>query len=312
MKKNLLFVFLVLGLAACQQNQESQVIDQEDQDAGKGDSITGVVILNNLGFATQVDNEKQEIKKWGNALRLMDVVEYLGDAGEYTWNNRKAPYVQIRLKSGEEGYANKNYIILNAQAAVVITERSTFYVQPDLASPESRYLVKGDLLAVLYEGAANNFVKVAYANPVNSVLVTNRYLKADTISTTSEDVNSMVMYFLATRASNKVTREELLKNAMDFNSNFFSPLIQTELQITLANFNQEVLVKENQFQIIFNDTVAYNMPFETATVIQIFNTGDKVVAKRKLEKQNEVWYEIVEPACFIKAANLEPFSQPSP
>jgi len=40
--------------------------------------------LNNLGFVTEVDNEKQKIKKWGNALRLMDVVEYLGDAGELT------------------------------------------------------------------------------------------------------------------------------------------------------------------------------------------------------------------------------------
>ncbi len=263
-----------------------------------------VVVLHNLGFATQVD-ANNVITKWGTPHRILEKVVFLEEEKELSNNNRKALYVKIRRASGDEGWANKNYVIPDALPAVVISEKATFYRQPDNLNPGTQYLVQGDLIAILNDAVANNFVKVVYANPVTSALIANQFLKGETVTTTSEDIEAAVLLFLALRENNRNRRNELLKNAASTPSNIFSDKIQLEIQISEAGFNQEVLTQNNQLEVLAMGDVL-NAPMDYGAVVGRVEPGKKVIALRKLTKDSQVWYQIQDPSGFILADFLSP------
>lgn len=258
-----------------------------------------VVVLHNLGFATQVD-DNNVITKWGTPHRILEEVDFLEEEKELSFNNRKVPYVKIRRSSGQEGWSNKNYVIPDAIPGVIVTEKSIFYLQPDNLSPGNQFVIQGDLVAVLSEAHPNNFVKVAYANPATSRLLSNVFLKSETVSTIHDDVISAVSLFLALREANIVKREELLKTASSTASlNFIQQIVQRELSIIELRFKQEFLTQNNQLEIE-EPTVVLDMPTDYGVVLGQIEQGTKVIALRKLILNNNVWFEIEEPKGFIK------------
>lgn len=266
-------------------------------------TFSAVVILSGLGFATEIDPQTRQVKRWGPPLMLMEKVSPLGEEAELTVGNAKRAYVKVRRQTGEEGWANAAYVIPDAYPGVILTQRATFYRQPDLAGPDTTYLVRGDFVAVLAEPVINNFVKVVWANPNTSAVVTGRYLKADTLTTAQSDLDAALLYALALRETNLVKREELLNNAASIPSEAFRAEIQTELRIARAGFQVEAVRPTTEYLVTL-DTEVLEAPFPDAAPIAPLRANQKVNVRRKLVQGDVVWFEVLEPRGYVDSGFL--------
>lgn len=300
--KKLWILLAVLGMAGCG-NQAQQPLPPEGTIEAQavpdsGGPRTAVVIRHETGFITEFNAETKRVTKWGTPLNLGDIVYYLEEFEELVVNDQGAkwPVVKIRRGDNTEGWMYRSYAVVDALPGVILGKEATIYKQPDFAAPTAAYLVQGDFIAVSTEAVSGGFIKFTYANAAGA-LTENKYLKAELVSTVENDVQSARFLRLAAAARSNQQRKELLNTAAaTFPSETFLPVVQAELALVEAGFNQEVLSEKTSALM---DVDVLNAPFDYGAIVGSVPAGTEVTVLRKLTKDDTTWYQIDKPAGFV-------------
>ena len=186
-------------------------------------STTGAVMLWKPNGALWLENE-DGIMVWGKVdipagTALSAVLNSDGEVEQKKAKRKSGSSIEerefYRIKYGERDdyWAQTGMLAVNATVGVVIADDTLIYNTPMITGMGSTVIPAGTIVAVLEDESLDKaFVKID-ANLSNYIDVRSKYIKADKIVTSADDVQVLQLINLAKKAKNDAVRNELLVNA---------------------------------------------------------------------------------------------------
>lgn len=186
-------------------------------------STTGAVMLWKPNGALWLEND-EGIMVWGKVdipagTALTAVLDSDGKVVQKKAKRKSGSSIEerefYRIKYGERDdyWAQTGMLAVNATVGVVIADDTLIYNTPMITGMGSTVIPAGTIVAVLEDESLDKaFVKID-ANLSDYIDVRSKYIKADKIVTSADDVQVLQLINLAKKAKNDAVRNELLVNA---------------------------------------------------------------------------------------------------
>jgi hypothetical protein len=197
----------------------------------------------------------------------------------------------------------------NAVPAVVVSKTALLYTKPELAavSPNAVTLPEYAIVGLhRYPDTPDTFACVS--GYINDKAVSEQYVKADTLTSDTTDVQVMLLYKIAAATPNEAVKKEILKNALNLGGVFFDMVNGTLNKIELGSFTRDTAprVKSFEGQIISDDDSKVNVRDKpgitgTSTVLFTLLPGDEIEVIAVTNEQETIsgiedwWYKIITP-----------------
>jgi hypothetical protein len=164
----------------------------------------------------------------------VDVGERLALLGQKTRaviSQKARELVFVRSASGQEGWIRSDSIAPNSILAVVVVDSIIVYSQPRLSAPTDRTLPFMTLLAISRPTAASLFVSVSCWDEETGTSFSGAFIRNTGISSWIGNVESVILYRIASRTESKAKRTALLSSALaDYPGSAFVEVIQEAIQ----------------------------------------------------------------------------------
>ena len=149
--KNLFSLLIILSFMAffsCKSGADKPSGDGGSDAAGTEEVVTAEeapavsIYWGNLGLRDAPEKDG----KWLTSIKMGEKLTSLGITAMDSANNTE--YVKVRLMDGKEGWTQSNLVVVNADAAVLVSE-AEIYSRPDLLNKTDKKYSKMDVVAVI-------------------------------------------------------------------------------------------------------------------------------------------------------------------
>jgi hypothetical protein len=195
---------------------------------GAGGSGKGTNILADQAVWTIGDNKQLQ---WKSSLQLGEQVQVLPDKTTAPQYGADRAFTKIRRNKGEEGWVRQDFLIAASVPGVVTADRAVIFADASNTAATAAVLDRMTILAVQSAAESNQkFVKLTAYDPTRQILHAGVYLRVEDISVKVDDVQSAILYTLASAAKDPTQREALLSAASkDHGGSVFAKDVQTAL-----------------------------------------------------------------------------------
>lgn len=243
MKKNYLFLILAtmfLAVACSDSKKEakssSAVAEMEGSKVREGVCIWDKIALR---------DKPEEKGKWLTAINLGEKVTYLEETEIDESGTKPREYVKIKLIDGKEGWALKDFVIIDGLGAV-FTADTEIYQRPDLLAKSGKSFSKMDIVAVISE--KDDWLEVTGKRKDGNWIETG-WIKAGNLSTKDVDVAVAVYARKAFEIKEKGKQQEEIRNIVDnqdFSSSvFISDLAEVITPVLQAEMKEDIEVYDD-------------------------------------------------------------------
>ncbi len=280
-------------------------------------STTGAVMLWKPNGALWLENE-DGIMVWGKVdipagTALSAVLNSDGEVEQKKAKRKSGSSIEerefYRIKYGERDdyWAQTGMLAVNATVGVVIADDTLIYNTPMITGMGSTVIPAGTIVAVLEDESLDKaFVKID-ANLSNYIDVRSKYIKADKIVTSADDVQVLQLINLAKKAKNDAVRNELLVNAKTLSPSAavknMLEAYENELNAASASktFTKEsvdgfyVRVSSNgdMMNVRKEPGTASDVAFKVADQT-VLSVDGKTVENDEIDGKSAVWYHVRE------------------
>lgn len=228
MKKHYLFLisaslFLFYACSDSKQNssdETTEVVREEVTTVSEGVCIWDKIALR---------DKPEEKGKWLTSINLGEKVTYLDETKTDDSGNKPREYVKVQLIDGKEGWALKDFIVIDGKAAV-LSEDTEIYQRPDLLAKSGKSFSKMDVVAITAE--KDDWLEITGKRKEGN-WIESGWIKAGNLSRQDVDIAVAVYAKKAFEIKEKSKQEEELKKIVD-NQDFSESIFMADLNEVLA------------------------------------------------------------------------------
>jgi hypothetical protein len=304
MMKNIFFrlpalVMLAFCLSSCQKPPETAETGVEPQETETPEPEEAFkqplgVILTEASLQELRDDGKMY---WKANLSAGDTVIWKDETmnAVRSYDNQRRDFYRVDFDGGD--YWVQDYAIAGpAEPAVIVADDTLLYTRPEptaVARTGNVSIPRYSLVALLPdEDISDDYVKItARLEGTSNPPVSDRYVKAQNVSTDTNDVGAVKLVRIASATGNPTVRAELVRNALDFarkslflnqtaaNHNY-DPVF-FELEVT---GNLERLASEERYMVTADTVNVRETPSVTAKAVTALSQGTTVWITAKTKR----------------------------
>jgi hypothetical protein len=213
-----------------------------------------------------------------------------------SYDNQRRDFYRVAF-DGKDYWVQDYAIAGPAEPALIVAEDTLLYTKPEptaIARTGNISIPRYSLVALLPdEDISDDYVKItARLEGTSNPPVSDRYVKAQNVSTDINDVGAVKLVRIASATKNPAVRAELVRNALDFaRKSLFLGQTAAELDYDPVFFelelmgNLERLVSGERYMVTFDTVNVRETPALSAKVLAARTQGDTVLVTAKTKKE---------------------------
>ncbi len=284
------FFLIIAILASCTpkapENNQSEALKTDTTPAFQ--EKEAVISIGGLWFREEEN---------GKGTRQLDIGEKVTIIGEEVVNaedsNRKS--MPIRLYDGSEGFASSWFVIPDAVPGVLISKARIYSEPKSTKATSMEPLPELKIIAVKPENSMDNFLEIYYAND-KGYARWEEYIKADTVSLETRDINAARLYNLAMAQTDADMKQEFLQSAMEEQSGAFGELIREAYNMNTGS--ESDIPTEKTAMVTAEEAALHAKPLASSEVTGYQYQGTILAITARSNNQEDVdgiqdyWYEL--------------------
>lgn len=297
-------------LAGCgnKQGNSPSASESVPTTAKKESGKTAVVLYHKAALFIEEDNAMvyKTTASIGDMVKWHDIVKKSVRKSD----GQEREFAKISV-DGEEYWIQTVFVAGNAVTGLVASAETILYSKADATGATSDILPQYAIVAVHSDSETNGFVPVsAYIEGTRYVTVEKRFVKKENISVDNRDVRAMQLFAIASTEKNEVVKKELLKNALEANSQY-----QQRIEEALSALEPKAALETEPLSTSFtvNDDNVNVRDYPDTTdgaVVAQLQRDQTVTSVARLSAAVELagmtghWIQIVEPAGWVFSSFL--------